>query len=273
MKTLENHTILYDEVCPMCNTYTNAFVKTKMLDKAGRESYQKMPSAWAGKIDCKRAVNEIALVNRNNGEVFYGIKSLFIIIQNAFPVFKPLFGFKPFIWLMDKFYKFISYNRRVIMPPGKETTGNLNDPSFNMRYRVTYLVFTWLTASYILFNYTTLLQGVIPESNFYREFWICGGQVLWQLIVVSFTNKSKAWDYLGTLMTISFAGSLLLVIAIAFSQLFTLPPFVFVIYFLVVAGLMLVEHIRRMKILQLNSYLTITWILYRIILLIFIIYV
>ena len=273
MKTLKNHTILYDEVCPMCNVYTSAFVKTGMLDKEGREPYQNMPSAWTNNIDCNRAVNEIALINRNTGEVHYGIRSLFIIIQNSFPVFKPLFRFKPFTWLMDKFYKFISYNRRVIMPSAKEMSGNLNDPSFNAKYRFAYLVFTWLITSYILFNFTRLFQCVIPESNFYLEFLICGGQILWQLLVVSFTNKNKAWDYLGTMMTISFAGGILLLLVIAFSKLVTLSPVVFAACFLLVASLMLVEHVRRIKILQLNSVLTLTWVLYRIILLIIIFYV
>ncbi len=35
MKTLHNHVIFYDADCPMCNLYTNAFVKTGMLDSNG----------------------------------------------------------------------------------------------------------------------------------------------------------------------------------------------------------------------------------------------
>src|SRR5215212_2803052 len=116
MKTLKNYTILYDEVCPMCNAYTNAFVKTGMLDKNGREPYQNMSCTYNTKIDKARAVNEIALINRETGEVEYGVKSLFLIIGNAFPYLKPLFRFQLFEWSMDKVYKFISYNRRVIMP-------------------------------------------------------------------------------------------------------------------------------------------------------------
>ena len=85
MKTLKNHTILYDEVCPMCNAYTSAFVKTGMLDKDGREPYQNMSCNYASKVDTLRAVNEIALVNKETGEVEYGIRSLFIILGNSFP--------------------------------------------------------------------------------------------------------------------------------------------------------------------------------------------
>ena len=272
MKTLKNHTIFYDEVCPMCNAYTNAFIKTGMLDKNGRQSYQNMSCTYSAKIDAARAVNEIALINRETGEVEYGVKSLLLIVGNAFPFFKPLFRFKPFEWLMDKFYKFISYNRRVIMPSAKEKTGSMNDPTFNLRYRNSFLVFTWIVTAFILYNYSKFLTGIVPESNFYREFLICGGQIFWQLIFISFTNKSKAWDYLGTMMTISFAGGLLLLAGIGISEFFSPAPAVFAGYFIIVAVLMLGEHIRRTKILKLNPVLSITWVLYRLILLIVIFY-
>lgn len=273
MKTLKQYTILYDEVCPMCKAYTRAFVKTGMLDKDGRLPYQTLSCDFANKIDTARAVNEIALVNRETGEVKYGIKSLFRIIGNAFPVFRPLLGFKPFEWLMDKVYKFISYNRRVIMPSSKEQSTVMNDPSFSMRYRTAYLVFTWLITAFVLFHYSKLLNGLIPESNFYREFLICGGQMIWQLIFISFTNKNRSWDYVGTMMTISFAGALLLLVGLGLSNFLSPAPVVFASYFMVVATLMLLEHIRRTKILKLNWILTLTWALYRILLLIFILYV
>ncbi len=273
MKTLKQHTILYDEVCPMCSAYTGAFVKTGMLDKKGRTPYQTLSCDFANKIDTERAVNEIALINRETGEVAYGIKSLFLIIGNAFPVFWPLFRFKPFEWLMDKIYKFISYNRRVIMPSSKEQSTAMNDPSFNMRYRIAYLVFTWLATAFVLFHYSKLLTGVIPESNFYREFLICGGQMIWQLGFISLTNKNKSWDYLGAMMTISLAGALLLLIGISISNFLSPEPVVFAAYFIIVGTLMLLEHIRRAKILKLSWTLTLTWVLYRIILLIVILYV
>src|SRR3954462_8673027 len=116
MKTLAGYTILYDAECPMCNLYTRAFIQTGMLEKSGRAAYQQMPEAACPYVDRQRAVNEIALVNTQTGEVYYGIRSLFKIIGNALPILKGLFGFAPFVWLMSKAYAFISYNRRVIIP-------------------------------------------------------------------------------------------------------------------------------------------------------------
>jgi hypothetical protein len=77
---------------------------------------------------------------------------------------------------------------------------------------------------------------------------------------------AKRWDYLGNMMTISFAGALLLVPVILIHHLIHWPLFS-PLYFMVVAGLMFAEHIRRTKLLALGWLLTITWALYRIILL------
>jgi predicted DCC family thiol-disulfide oxidoreductase YuxK len=102
MKTLKDHTIYYDAVCPMCRTYTGAFVKTGMLDNQGRAAYQDMTTEEAGMICPERAVNEIALLNRKTGQVHYGIDSLLLIIGTSFPFLKPLFRWPLFRWFADK---------------------------------------------------------------------------------------------------------------------------------------------------------------------------
>ena len=42
MKTLENHTLLYDKDCPMCEVYSSTFIKCGMLEKDGRENFSQM---------------------------------------------------------------------------------------------------------------------------------------------------------------------------------------------------------------------------------------
>jgi hypothetical protein len=270
MKTLENHIILFDSECPMCKVYTSAFVKTGMLDPAGRSSYQSGIDNVCPLIDKQRAVNEIALVNVENGEVTYGIKSIFKVIGNAWPVFGPLFSFKPFIWLMSKVYAFISYNRRVIIPTPIAGDGFAFQPSFKKHYRIAYLLFTWFFTGLILTAYAYLLIGMVPIGNKWREYFICGGQIVFQGIVVSAYAKDRLWNYLGNMMTISFAGSLLLLLPLILSHWFIMPTWFFALYFLMVAGLMFLEHIRRTKLLAIGWTLTVTWVLYRVILLILI---
>lgn len=244
MITLKNHLILYDADCPMCNVYTKAFIKTKMLDKDGRAPYQTTECPF---IDRQRAQNEIALVNKTTGEVTYGVASLCKIIATACPAFKPIFNNKPVKWLMRKVYSFVSYNRRVIMPSRTE------GPTLNIRYRVLYLLTTWLIVSVIL---TAKAPALIPGGGPYREYLICGGQIVFQGTIIGLYRPGKYWDYLGNMMTISLAGAILL-----------LAPFPAKPWFMTTITLMFLEHIRRTKLLKLNFLLTVTWILYRLIVL------
>jgi predicted DCC family thiol-disulfide oxidoreductase YuxK len=272
MKTLKNHMILFDGECPMCSMYTSAFVKSGMMADNGRASYQHIPEACPV-IDQQRGVNEIALVNLQNGEVTYGIKSLFKIIGNACPIFKSLFAFNPFVWLMSKVYAFISYNRRVIIPTVVAGDGYAYQPTFKKHYRIAYLLFTWFCTGYILTAYAHLLIGIVPLGNPLREYMICGGQIIFQGLVISTYAKDKLWSYLGNMMTISFAGSLLLLIMLGINHLFKISPVVAVIYFMAVAGLMFLEHIRRSKLLNIGWRMTISWAFYRAMLLVVILVV
>lgn len=262
MKTLHNHTIIYDSECPMCDIYTKAFIRTGMLDQGGREPFSETKNNCY-KLDLKRASNEIALVNKEDNTITYGIQSLFKVIGNSFPIFKPLFDFRPFQAAVLRLYLFISYNRKVIVP-GKSFEGDSScTPSMNVKYRVLYIGFAWACTSLVLYYYSALLYDFIPTSTFIREFVICGGQIVFQAIVVASLRKDRAIHYLGNLMTISLGGSILLL------PMFVLNNFIsqslpFLLYFLFVAGLMLLEHIRRVRILGLPSIISITWIVYRI---------
>jgi predicted DCC family thiol-disulfide oxidoreductase YuxK len=272
MKTLKDHVILYDAVCPMCNLYTKGFIEAGMLDQNGRLPYQEIPDKFACVVDQKRFVNEIALVHTPTGEVYYGVESLLQIIGHSVPFLKPLFRNKIFIKITDKLYKFISFNRRVIVPNKKdETCKTLMDPSFHRGYRLAYLIFTWMATSLILYKYSRRLNAILPASNFYREFLVCGGQVIWQAIAIRFVRKDSVWDYLGNMMTISFAGSLLLFLIMVAGKVFHWQnPVFFAALFGLVVFCMLLEHIRRTRLLGLNNTVTLSWVLYRVIVLLII---
>jgi predicted DCC family thiol-disulfide oxidoreductase YuxK len=238
MKTLKNYLILFDEECPMCRMYTKAIVSTGLLDKEGRAAYQELPAQACPMVDRQRAANEIALVNQETGEVTYGIESLFKIIAQVVPFLGPLFSFKPFVWLMSKVYAFIAYNRRVIVPPSSDRAFQFQ-PTFKLHYRIVYLIFTWFVTACILSYYAGLLKGLVPIGHAYREYFVCGGQ-----------------------MTISFAGALLLLPPMLLAVWVDLDPILYLAWFLAVAGLMLLEHIRRCSRLKIGWTLTLTWVLY-----------
>ncbi|MBW4890460.1 DUF393 domain-containing protein [Mucilaginibacter sp. HMF5004] len=266
MTTLKNYQILFDAECPMCSVYTKALVSTGIMNNEGRTAYQDLAPEACPMVDRQRAVNEIALINNTTGEVTYGIKSLFKVFGTTMPFLKPLFAFGPFIWVMAKVYAFISYNRRVIVPPSITSTYALQ-PTFKLHYRIAYLLFTWLVTAYILTAYVHLMHGLLPQGTAYREYLICGGQLFFQGVIVLVIAKDKLWSYLGNLMTISFAGGLLLLPALLVAHWFTMPAWVYMLYFMAVAGLMFLEHIRRAKLLGLGWALSISWACYRLLLL------
>ena len=206
--------ILFDGECPMCRAYTQVFVRTGMLDAGGRAAYQTDMSACP-LIDKQRAVNEIALVNLESGEVTYGVASIFKILGNAWPLLAGLFACNPFLWLMRKVYAFISYNRRVIIPASENGNSFNYQPTFKLHYRMFYLLFTWFCTGFILTAYVQRLTPAIPLGNAYREYMICGGQIIFQGIIISTFARTRLWDYLGNMMTISFGGSLLLILPLA----------------------------------------------------------
>lgn len=266
MKTLNHHVLIFDEDCPMCRAYTGAFIKTGMLDRNGRKAYCEMDDATSSLLDLDKARNEIALVNTKTGNVIYGIDSLFTVLAHAFPFFGPLFRFKPFRWLMKKVYAFISYNRKVIIPSDHKKTGCV--PDYKLTYRWVYIVFTWLATSLVLTNYSGLLQGIIPESKFFREFLICGGQIVFQSCILFFIAGNRTLDYLGNMMTISFAGGLVLLFVMGFGNLFHVTQAVFyALAFMLVAAAMFLEHWRRMKLIGIHWFLSMSWVIYRLIVL------
>ncbi|MDR6562920.1 MULTISPECIES: hypothetical protein [unclassified Arcicella] len=270
MKTLQDNLILFDAECPMCQLYTKAFVSTGLLEKNGRIAYQEYPAQACPTLDWQRAVNEIALINQKTGEVSYGIESLFRIFSTAMPVFKPLFQFKPFIWLMAKLYAFVSYNRRVIIPAPLESGSFQFQPSFKKHYRIAYLIFSWLITSLILSAYGKQMIQILPKGHTYREFMICGGQIVFQAFVIFFYKKERIWDYLGNLMTISLAGALLLLPVLIVGNWIAFDTILYFTWFLAVVSLMFFEHLRRVKLLRLGYLVTFSWVLYRIIVLLII---
>ncbi|RYY40593.1 MAG: DUF393 domain-containing protein [Chitinophagaceae bacterium] len=262
MKTLKEHTILYDAVCPMCTLYTGAFVKGKFLDEQGRAPYQSLSPGSCPALDRDRAVNEIALLNRRTGEVTYGVASLFKILAYRWPALRLLFDWRPFAWFIQRLYSLISYNRRVIMPAAGEAAGAA--PAFHRGWRAAWIGLCWLLTAFVLQNYSVRMQGLVPGGAPWREYLVCGGQVLWQGALVMRLARERTWDYLGTMMTVSLAGAIALALLALLQDIVGLAdPMVAASCFCAIAGLMLAEHARRCRLFELPWGVTIGWVLYR----------
>jgi hypothetical protein len=268
MKTLANQTLLYDEDCPLCRVYTKGFITAGMLDENGKKPYCQLSEEEQSFINVKRASNEIALVDHQNKTVIYGIDSLLKVIGHSFPWMEKIGNLKPIKYFLRKLYSFISYNRKVIIPSKINPAIKLQCvPDFNYKYRFFYIAFATIITTFTLFYFSEMLSN-LPKTNIAREFILAIGQMIFQSAFLLNQKKETIVNYLGNLMTVSLMGSIILMPLLILNTITTLPEMVILGWFGITVGLMFLEHARRIKVLALPFYLSITWVVYRIIALI-----
>lgn len=270
MKTLQNQTLLYDEDCPLCQVYTTGFIKAKMLDENGRKSYCELSETEQAFVDVKRASNEIALIDNQNKTVLYGIDSLLKVIGFSFPFIEKTGNLKPIKFFLKKLYSFVSYNRKVIIPGKINKDQKLQCiPDFNYKYRFLFIGFATTSTSIVLYHFTALLP-FLPKADSSREVLIALGQLVFQSLFMLKEDKKTILNYAGNLMTVSLIGSLLLLPLLALHIVVNVPGNIILVWFAMTVFIMFMEHFRRIKILELPAYLCLTWVVYRIIVLLLI---
>lgn len=63
-------TIIYDDNCPLCCWYTDAFVQTGLLQQDGRQSFTATQLTSLPQFDLDRSKDEIPLVDRFKRKYF-----------------------------------------------------------------------------------------------------------------------------------------------------------------------------------------------------------
>ena len=88
---IQNHKLLIDKNCPMCNIYGKTFKKFNMLDQESITPYQLVGGEFTENIDMHRAQNEVALHDTVTGKTIYGLDSMIeIFSQGKSWIKKPL---------------------------------------------------------------------------------------------------------------------------------------------------------------------------------------
>lgn len=96
------------------------------------------------------------------------------------------------------------------------------------------------------------------------------GQIVFQSLFLLKFDKKTIINYGGNLMTVSLMGSLILLPVLILNHFINLPEMFVLGWFGITVLIMCAEHFRRVKVLKLPFYLSYTWILYRILALLFI---
>lgn len=254
MKTLKNNVIIYDDECPMCRLYTFGFTKTGMLDTKGRIPYTGMDMNLNCSIDKDRARNEIALIDTEQNTVTYGIDSLMKILSNRFSFLAPLFRFKPFYNSMQVFYKFISYNRRVIIPSKEYNKEGACTPDFNLKYRILYITLMNLLSTVI----ATVVINFFFEGNIsLRNIQYAAAFIVFligaQSFLVFVTAPEKLYEYIGNFTSVIFIQSVLIAALLPIGEMLRHElGFMYMLYAVCVVFTGGIENARRIAVLKIN---------------------
>lgn len=136
--------------------------------------------------------------------------------------------------------------------------------STRVLYHWTYILMSTIVSTIVLFYYVKALPELISNDTIIKETCMCSGQILWQGIILIVFLKKKIAMYLYQMITVSLLGSLALIPILILHHQVSLGLEIRVGLFFIVVCCMIMDHYRRVKKLELPSYLTATWVVYRI---------
>lgn len=267
---MEKGILIYDKHCPLCVWYTGQFVRYNLLQENERLPFHEAINRVDLKFDTENAQNKIAYIQPESGKVLYGIDSLLTILGKRFGWIEWV-GKLPVIHLfLAILYAFISYNRKVIIPVSCEVLGTCS-PTKNWFWRIAFVLVIGLLLNLSVTHYFTVHLGNHFIGNpMYGDLFYFFGQFLFQGLVFWMLKQRNFYDYIGQVAFVSFLGALLLGffdIGLMFLNAsgFETELLVGVCYGIVYL-FMVYEHARRIKLLGFSSMLTISWIVYRLLL-------
>lgn len=248
MKT-DNYILIYDDKCPMCAAYTSAFVKCGILPQNGRKSFTSADESLLSKVDVYRGKNEIPLIDAEANKVYYGIDSLLELLGTKMQLIKTIGRLQLVYWFLKKLYKFISYNRKVIVAK-KCSSGQFDcSPEFNYTWRLIFLVF------FLCFNTLALfpVQHYVFANSIFNAAGIGYLQLLHAALVsinigLAFTlSKNRAFEYIGQVNMLATITVFLLLILAGANKVFEINTGVNNAAIVLIAALVFKEYVRRMR--------------------------
>ncbi len=264
MDKMKNHELLIDEDCYLCKNY-GAYLAKRSEVKVS--SYQKASAEENDVVDFEKAKNQIAIIDHETNTAKYGVDALLIAFKSSYPSAVRFFS-SGFTYRFAKFaYDIIALNRKVISPPIKKSAIDC-DPSFNIKFRSIYIGITAIFTSIVLFFFCrNMFEALGYNHSFGKELLICLGQIVWQSLVFFKWNTEKKMSYLGNMMTVSLIGAILLVPGLLIKLIFSTSWIFDLVYFFIVVNTMLFEHMRRCKLLTIGLLPSISWVMYRVVVL------
>ena len=245
----QTKTIIYDECCPLCSAYTNAFVAIGLINENARKNFSNISPQLMSLIDNRRSANEIPVIDEYTNEVWYGIDALLEILGQRFPLIKKYGNIKPVKWMLIKLYKFISFNRRVIVAKNQATCSNDCTPDFNVRYRVFFMLL------FLVFNTCMLVpiqQYLLTESMFtattIQQLQCAHATIVTlNILIAASIGKKAGIEYLGQVNMLALLCILLTIPLIIINKYAPATSFINNFFLGVISLVIIKEYMRRMK--------------------------
>jgi len=241
--------LLYDDYCPLCAWYSNLFVKYKLLNPESRIPFSKANIEILTSIDIEKAKNEIPLFDTKTQTTLYGIDALLEILGQKNAGIKWIGNFKPVNWCLKKLYKFISYNRKVIVAK-KCGSGNFDcSPSFNVLYRVLFMILFLFFNSFMLYP---LHNNLFTRLSFYHLSFAQLQQahlifVTVNCLIASSLKQKQGVEYLGQVNMLALITILLLLPVMITMNLIAAFEWIAILYLIILTVFIVREYFRRMK--------------------------
>jgi predicted DCC family thiol-disulfide oxidoreductase YuxK len=262
MKTTDK-ILLYDDYCPLCTWYSGLFVRSGLLKPGNRVAFSKADISVLTAIDIEKGKDEIPLFDPATRQTLYGIDSLLEILGQQCGSIKKAGNIKPVKWLLKRLYKFVSYNRKVIVAR-KCGPGTFDcSPGFNIPYRIIFILAFLLFNTFMLFP---LHDHVFSHLSFYHLTITqlqCGHLALvgTNLLLAAFLSRRTAIEYLGQVAVLSLINILLLIIVLLFNLVLPVSEWVILFFLVSITTLLIKEYRRRMKYAGIiNRHKSIVWI-------------
>ena len=245
---MKNKILVYDDNCPLCTWYSGLFVKYGFLHAEGRKPFSRLEAGLLSKIDFDKSRNEIPLLDTSTDKVVYGIDALLEILDQKIPFIKAIGNFEALKWLLKKFYKLISYNRKVIVAK-KCGAGSIDcSPDINYLYRFIFMAVCLAFNTLMLYPFQ---NNLFSKLSYYHPdlFQLQAAHFAFVFIncTLAFSfPKGKGYEYLGqvnmlALLVILLLTPLMMIQLIFDSELLTTAGFI------LTAGFIFKEYLRRME--------------------------
>ncbi len=250
MKTkINNYILIYDDKCPLCAAYTNVFVKCGILSTEGRKDFSSIDDSILKKIDITRSKNEIPLINTASNKVYYGTDALLELLGTKLKCIKTIGSINLINWLLKHLYKFISYNRKVIV--AEKCSANQFDcsPELNYTWRIIFLaVFLFAnTLALIPITKYVFANSVFANATVYQV-QILHAFLVSSNIFLAFTmKKAQAIEYLGQVNMLATLTVLSFLIVAAINKFIYSSALINNSLFIILIVFIAKEYLRRMK--------------------------